>query len=316
MTTRTTMNRARVVAASLLGLWLAVPAGKRTGTSDAVITGKVTSEFGQPIDQANVYINDLSISVGTNAQGVYTITIPAARVAGPGGQPSRPRDRLSARTSCRSASRPGTQTAELHAEAGHQPPQRSRRHRRVGRRRSSGRRCRSRSAASRRKTSRFRRSIRSRRSPARSPACASRRRAASPGSTPEIMLRGPTSINAPGRSQGPLIVVDGVDHERRQPRRAGRSRHRVGRSREGRRRRVALRHDGGQRRHRRSRRSAAPTQDGVKFNVRTEYGFSDLNSFDYGLPVNHHAAARRDGQALLRRRLRRRRRRARARSTG
>jgi hypothetical protein len=38
--------------------------------------------LGQPIDQANVYMNDLAISVGTNAQGVYTITVPPARVSG------------------------------------------------------------------------------------------------------------------------------------------------------------------------------------------------------------------------------------------
>lgn len=31
-----------------------------------------------------------------------------------------------------------------------------------------------------------------------------------PGSTPEILLRGPTSINAQGRGQGPLIIVDGA----------------------------------------------------------------------------------------------------------
>ncbi len=31
-----------------------------------------------------------------------------------------------------------------------------------------------------------------------------------PGTAPEIMLRGPTSINASGRSQEPLIIVDGV----------------------------------------------------------------------------------------------------------
>src|SRR4029079_10643421 len=29
------------------------------------------------------------------------------------------------------------------------------------------------------------------------------------------------------------------------------------------------------------------SQDGVKFTARTEYGFSDLNSFDYGQPLNH-----------------------------
>ena len=31
-----------------------------------------------------------------------------------------------------------------------------------------------------------------------------------PGSSPEIQLRGPTSINASGRSQQPLIIVDGA----------------------------------------------------------------------------------------------------------
>ena len=81
MTTRITMTRARSSGAALLGLALAVPVAEAQA-QNAVITGKVTSEFGQPVDQANVYINDLTISVGTNAQGVYTITIPAARVSG------------------------------------------------------------------------------------------------------------------------------------------------------------------------------------------------------------------------------------------
>jgi TonB-linked SusC/RagA family outer membrane protein len=31
-----------------------------------------------------------------------------------------------------------------------------------------------------------------------------------PGRTPEVMLRGPTSINASGRGQGPLYIVDGI----------------------------------------------------------------------------------------------------------
>jgi len=42
----------------------------------------VTSEFGQPIDQANVFITEMNVSVATNAQGVYTITLPAARATG------------------------------------------------------------------------------------------------------------------------------------------------------------------------------------------------------------------------------------------
>src|SRR6478672_8061922 len=81
MTTRITPKDVRTAGAALLGLVLALPvAGAQA--QGATITGKVTSEFGQPVDQANVYINDLSISVGTNAQGVYTITLPAARATG------------------------------------------------------------------------------------------------------------------------------------------------------------------------------------------------------------------------------------------
>src|ERR1700704_3991415 len=80
MTTMISMNRARAIAAALLGVLLTLPA--QAQAQNAVITGKVTSEFGQPVDAANVYINDLTISVVTNAQGSYTITIPSARVSG------------------------------------------------------------------------------------------------------------------------------------------------------------------------------------------------------------------------------------------
>ncbi len=48
----------------------------------AVITGKVTSEQGREIEGANVTIPELNISVGTNAAGNYTITIPPARLSG------------------------------------------------------------------------------------------------------------------------------------------------------------------------------------------------------------------------------------------
>ncbi len=48
----------------------------------AVITGTVKSEFGDPLENANVYIVELAISVGTNAAGRYTMTIPADRVRG------------------------------------------------------------------------------------------------------------------------------------------------------------------------------------------------------------------------------------------
>lgn len=48
----------------------------------AVITGQVKSEFGDPLENANVYIVELAISVGTNATGKFTLTIPADRVRG------------------------------------------------------------------------------------------------------------------------------------------------------------------------------------------------------------------------------------------
>jgi hypothetical protein len=72
------MNRARAVAA-LFGIMLTASAVQ---AQNAVITGKVTNEFGQALEFANVYINELTVSQATNAQGVYTIIIPAARVLG------------------------------------------------------------------------------------------------------------------------------------------------------------------------------------------------------------------------------------------
>lgn len=49
---------------------------------NATIQGKVTSDQGRPIEGANVFITELNISVGSNAAGNYTITIPGARVNG------------------------------------------------------------------------------------------------------------------------------------------------------------------------------------------------------------------------------------------
>jgi TonB-linked SusC/RagA family outer membrane protein len=45
-----------------------------------VLTGKVQSEQGQVLTAANVLIPELNISAATNAAGVYTITIPEARI--------------------------------------------------------------------------------------------------------------------------------------------------------------------------------------------------------------------------------------------
>ncbi|MGE0441025.1 MAG: SusC/RagA family TonB-linked outer membrane protein [Gemmatimonadales bacterium] len=109
-----------------------------------------------------------------------------------------------------------------------------------------------------------------------------------PGSTPEILLRGPTSINASGRGQGPLIIVDdaimnvgsleelgGLDIESVEVVKGA-----AGASLYG------TRAANGVITIRTKRGSAGA--DGVKFNVRSEYGISDLNSTNYGQPVNHH----------------------------
>lgn len=49
--------------------------------AQAVITGKITSEQGQPLVGATVIINELAVSAGTSQTGNYTITIPAARIS-------------------------------------------------------------------------------------------------------------------------------------------------------------------------------------------------------------------------------------------
>ena len=65
MPTMITMNRVRAIAAALLGVMLVAPSAQAQG-KPAVIVGTITTEFGRPIEAANVYINDLSISVATS----------------------------------------------------------------------------------------------------------------------------------------------------------------------------------------------------------------------------------------------------------
>ncbi|MEO6778365.1 MAG: SusC/RagA family TonB-linked outer membrane protein [Gemmatimonadaceae bacterium] len=50
--------------------------------AQVVVSGTVTSEQGQKLSNANVYINELSISVATNADGHYSMTLTPARLRG------------------------------------------------------------------------------------------------------------------------------------------------------------------------------------------------------------------------------------------
>ncbi|MGH7560392.1 MAG: SusC/RagA family TonB-linked outer membrane protein [Gemmatimonadales bacterium] len=108
-----------------------------------------------------------------------------------------------------------------------------------------------------------------------------------PGSVPEIQLRGPTSINASNRGQEPLIIVDdaimnvgsleelgGLDIESVEVVKGAAGASLYGtRAANG---VISIRTKRG-----------LTGQDGVKFSVRSEYGVSDINSTNYGQPLNH-----------------------------
>ena len=55
---------------------------RNASAQGAVITGKITTEQGREVEGINAVIPELNISVGTNAAGIYTISIPAARLTG------------------------------------------------------------------------------------------------------------------------------------------------------------------------------------------------------------------------------------------
>jgi TonB-linked SusC/RagA family outer membrane protein len=107
-----------------------------------------------------------------------------------------------------------------------------------------------------------------------------------PGSNPDIMIRGPKSINAQGRDQRPVVVVDGaimnvgsldeiggLDIESVEVVRGAAGASLYGSSAAN---GVIV-----------VKTKRGSSREGVQLNVRSEYGFSDLNSLDYGQPVNH-----------------------------
>ena len=76
-------NGMRRLGASILGLLLSVGSAEIASAQNAAtVTGRITAEGGQPLFGANITIEALAISVGTNEEGRYTIAIPGARVRG------------------------------------------------------------------------------------------------------------------------------------------------------------------------------------------------------------------------------------------
>lgn len=280
------------MAIALLGAILAIVTPGQATAQNAVINGKVTSEFGQAIEGANVYITDLSTSVATNASGDYTINIPNARVTGVqvnlrvravGYSPQVRPVRITA----------GTQTFnfamkqdvnrldEIVVTGTVEGTERAKVPFAVARLTESDMPV-----------------------PGLDPLRSLAGKVAgvriaqtggSPGSTPEIMMRGPTSINGSGRGQGPLIIVDNaimnvgsleelgaLDIESVEVVKGA-----AGASLYG------TRAANGVITIKTKRGSA---QEGIRFNVRSEYGFGDLNSIDWGQPVNHHLQLDETGQ--------------------
>lgn len=76
----TMSTRFRWMTTAVLALLFGVSA--TAIAQNATITGKVLSDAGQPLYGANVVIEALTISVGTTAQGTYTIVVPGARARG------------------------------------------------------------------------------------------------------------------------------------------------------------------------------------------------------------------------------------------
>lgn len=253
---------------------------------NAVITGKVTSEFGQAIVAAQIYINDLQMTVPTNAQGEYTITIPSARCCGQlvnlrvralGYQPEvRPIRIAAGRSEINFTLRQDVNRLDEIVVTG------------------------TIEGTERAKVpfSVARLSAEDMPVPALDPMSSLTGKIAGvrislagnrPGSAPEIMMRGPTSINASGRGQGPLIIVDGailnnvgsleelggLDIESVEVVKGAAGASLYGtRAANG---VITIRTKRG-----------ATGQDGIRFSMRSEYGVSDVNSFDYGQAKNHH----------------------------
>jgi TonB-linked SusC/RagA family outer membrane protein len=174
---------------------------------NATIQGKVTTEQGRPIEGANIFITELGLSVGSNAAGNYTITVPGARVRG---QTVLVRARsIGQRPESKSiVLRPGTITQDF---AMVQDVNRLSEVVVTG---VTG-------ATEQTKTPFAIARVTADQMPvvAVNPLTQLQGKVAGaqiisasgrPGSAPSVILRAPTSINASGRSQEPLYVVDGI----------------------------------------------------------------------------------------------------------
>lgn len=205
MNAPTNRRTAPWIALAMLVLFGAVPTSAQG--QGAVISGRVQSSSGNPLYGANVVIPDLNISVGTNQQGLYTISIPAERVRS---QAAVIRVRFVGRRpeTQQIVIRPGAQTVnfsmtedinQLEAVV-------------VTGVASATSQVKVPFAVSRVDSSQMPvvggnavQQLQGKIPGANIVAASGR-----PGAAPSVILRAPTSINASGRGQGPLYIVDGI----------------------------------------------------------------------------------------------------------
>src|SRR5262245_29662471 len=192
---------------ALPGLLLCAVVASSAMAQTTIITGTVKSEQGRPLEGANVLIAEMNISVGANKEGVYRIVVPQERVRGQnamvrvraiGFQPLARQVTLTAGTI--------TENFELTVDVN-----------RLSEVVITG----VTGATETKKLAFTVAKVDAADLPVPSTnAIASLQGkitgaqivmpSGQPGTSPAILLRGPKSINATGRDQGPLIIVDGV----------------------------------------------------------------------------------------------------------
>ncbi len=275
-------HSARAVAGALLGIMVAASAA-RAQSQNAIITGKVVGDAGQPIEFANVFISELVLSVPTNAQGSYSISIPAARALGQavnlrvravGYQPGMVAIKLTggAQSHNFALKKDINRLSEIVVTGSIEGTERSKVPFAIGRVTAADLPV-----------------------PALNPVTALQGKVAGmriastsgqPGSTPAILLRGPTSINASGRSTGPLLIVDGTILRNQSLNEIGGldiESVEVVKGAAG----AALYGSSAANGVIVIKTKRGASRDEVKFNFRSEYGISDLNSSQYGAPEFH-----------------------------
>src|SRR5881394_517623 len=75
-------HRRGLLFAGVAALALLVAGARSARAQDAVVRGTITSDRGEPIPGANVLIDELRLGVVTNATGQYSLNVPGARVRG------------------------------------------------------------------------------------------------------------------------------------------------------------------------------------------------------------------------------------------